>query len=485
VLLLNLREGSGPLYRRVYQELKSAIQAGRLRPGARLPSSRGLADDLGISRNTVLLAYEQLGAEGYVTTQGRSVTLVANTVPSRSVQFASAALGDEEPRLSCAARHLTRDPAVPPSASYATRPGIRYDFRYGLPAVREFPRETWRRLLAARARGNTRDAYGYASPAGYAPLRHVLSDYLRRARGLFCEADQIVIVNGSQQGFDLAARVLLDRGDGAIVEEPHYPGSRIALESAGARIVRIAVDQDGLDTSRLPGADAGVRLACVSPCHQFPSGVVMSLERRLALLDWAARANAWIVEDDYIGEMRYEGHPLEALQSLDQHGRVIYAGTFSKTLFPALRLAYLVLPHALVRPFQAMKWVSDRFAEVLTQQALTDFIASGQFERHLRRSTARNAARRSTLIKSLQQLCGDRIEISGRDAGVHLQVWLNGVAPGEVGAIIERAAQAGVGLYSTLPYYARTPKRAGLLFGYAALTEAEIRAGIRKLANIL
>ncbi len=484
-LLLSLRGASGPLYRRVYHALKSVIRAGRLGPAARLPSTRALAEDLGVSRNTVMLAYEQLAAEGYVVARHRSTTLVAGAVPPRTLPASSGPKAVGPLQISSYARRLTKDPAMPPSGSYARRPGVRYDFRYGRPAVDEFPREIWRRLLAARARRASREAFGYASPAGYGPLRDALSEYLRRARGLSCDAEQIVIVNGSQQAFDLTARVLLDPGDGAVVEEPHYPGASLTFGAAGARLIRIAVDAGGLDTARLPPAGARARLAYVTPCHQFPTGVIMPLERRLALLDWASRVGAWVVEDDYISEFRYEGRPLEALQALDHAGRVVYAGTFSKTLFPALRLAYLVLPRPLVRPFLAAKWVADRFSPVLAQEALTDFITSGQFERYLRRAGARNAARRRALIGALQQHFRGRVEIAGENTGVHLLVWLNDIRPRDLDDIVARAARAGVGLYSIRPYYARPPSRAGLLFGYASLTEPEIRAGIRLLLEVV
>jgi GntR family transcriptional regulator/MocR family aminotransferase len=479
MLLLNLRGARGPLYRRIYLALKSSIHGGRLGPAARLPSTRALAADLGVSRNTVMLAYEQLAAEGYLVSRGRSATSVAGKVPAAAAKVSDSPPGKAAPRLSAYARRLVGNPALP--ASFAAKSGLKYDFRYGRPAVDEFPREIWRRLLAARARRSSRDALGYAPPAGCAPLRERLAGYLRRARGLACDAEQIVIVNGSQQGIDLVARVLLDAGDAAVVEEPHYPGATIPFEAAGAKLVRVPVDGKGLDPSRLP---ASARLAYVTPCHQFPSGVIMPLERRLALLDWAARAGAWVVEDDYVSEFRYEGSPLEALQALDRGARVIYLGTFSKTLFPALRLAYLVLPRALERPFHAAKWAADRFSPMLAQEALADFIAGGQFERYLRRAGARNAARRRTLIAALHRHFGDRVEIAGENTGVHLVVWLNGVRPEATGALVERAARAGVGLYSIAPYYARPQRRAGLLFGYASLSEAEIRAGIRVLAEV-
>ena len=485
MLLLNLRATGGPLYRRVYHALKTAIRAGRLGPAARLPSTRALAQDLGVSRNTVMVAYEQLAAEGYVVSRHRSITSVAAAVPAAVLPAPAGPQAETRVRISSYAQRLTTHPAMRPSVAAAGRAALRYDFRYGRPALDEFPREIWRRLLARCAKRASRDAFGYASPAGYAPLRQALAEYLKRARGVSCDADRIVIVNGSQQAFDLCARLLLDPGDCAVVEEPHYPGVTLTFEAVGARLIRVPVDKQGLDTARLPTAGARVRLAYVTPCHQFPSGVIMPLERRLALLDWAARTQAWVIEDDYVSEFRYEGSPLEALQSLDRGGRVIYVGTFSKTLFPALRLAYVVLPRALVPAFLNAKWISDRFSAMLAQQALADFITSGQFERYLRRAGARNAKRRRALITALQQHFGGRIEIAGENTGVHLLVWLNGVRMSGLDAIIARAADAGVGLYSIGPYYARTPRRAGLLFGYASLTEAEIRAGIRRLAEVI
>ena len=483
-MLLNLREASGPLYRRVYHAPKVMIRAGRLGPAARLPSTRVLARDLGVSRNTVTLAYEQLAAEGYLVSRHRGTTWVAGAGPLRIMPPPDRPMVEPTPRLSAYARRLVRDPIVPSSPSAAARPVPRFDFRYGSPAVDEFPREIWRRLLAARARRASRESFGYGSPAGYGPLREALGEYLGRARGVGCDAERIVIVNGSQQALDLVSRVLLDPGDAAVVEEPHYSGATVPFEAAGARLIRVSVDASGLDTSKLPPAAAGARLAYVTPCHQFPTGVIMPLERRLALLRWASRVGAWLVEDDYVSEFRYEGHPLEALQSLDRAGRVIYIGTFSKTLFPALRVAYLVLPPPLVRPFIAAKWAADRFSAPLAQEALTDFISSGQFERYLRRAGARNASRRQALIEALRRHFGNRIEIAGENTGVHLVVWFNDVRPRDLDAIMARAAQAGVSVYSIAPAYTRPPTRAGLLLGYAALNEAEIRAGIRRLAEM-
>jgi GntR family transcriptional regulator/MocR family aminotransferase len=482
-MLLDLK-GRGPLYRRIGHALKSAIRAGRLGGGARLPSTRALAGDLGVSRNTVMLAYEQLVAEGYIVSRHRSTTSVAAGVPPPTPSASPAQKPAGRPRLSAYGRWLTRDPGMPPSGSYAPRPGLRYDFRYGRPAIQEFPHAVWRRLLTARVRRASIDAYGYASPAGYGPLREALTDYLARARGVTCDAEQIVIVNGSQQALDLTARVLIDPGDGVVLEEPHYHGARMVFAAAGARFIGIPVDGEGLDTGKLPTAGRA-RLACVTPCHQFPTGVIMPVGRRQALLDWASRSGAWIVEDDYVSEFRYEGRPLEALQALDHSGRVIYVGTFSKILFPALRLAYLVLPRPLVRSFVAAKWMADRYTAMLGQEALAEFISSGHFERYLRRARASNAGRRRALIDALRRHLGPRVEIAGDNAGVHLLVWLNDLSASDVESIVARAAAAGVGVYPIHSCYFRPPRRAGLLFGYASLTETEIRAGIERFATVV
>jgi GntR family transcriptional regulator/MocR family aminotransferase len=482
-MLLNLNATEEPLYRRVYLSLKAKIRDGGLGPAARVPSTRALARDLGVSRNTVMLAYEQLSAEGYLVSRHRAATSVAAVAPPRPSP-APARLAPERPaRVSAYARRLTERLDLGPSPSPGPRSVLRYDFRYGRPTVDEFPREIWRRLLAAHARRASSDALGYGSPAGHGGLRTALSEYLGRARGVASDPERIVVVNGTQQAIDLIARVLLDAGDGAVVEEPHYPGATIPFEAVGARLLRVPVDAGGLDPARLPSVARRPRLAYVTPCHQFPSGVIMPLDRRLALLQWASGVGAWVVEDDYVSEFRYEGHPLEALQSLDRNERVIYVGSFSKTLFPALRVGYLVLPRALVRPFLAAKWAADRFSAPLYHEALADLITSGQFERYLRRAGARNAGRRRALIAALREHFGGRVEIAGENTGVHLVVWLNDVPPRDLPALIARAARAGVGIYPVGLFYAKPPKRAGLLFGYAALTESEIRAGVRRLAE--
>jgi GntR family transcriptional regulator/MocR family aminotransferase len=304
-------------------------------------------------------------------------------------------------------------------------------------------------------------------------------------RGLKADPDRIMIVNGTQQALDLICRVLLSPGDRVLMEEPHYTGARCAFQAAGAELVFSPVDDDGMRIPRpVPGKRA-CRLAYVTPSHQFPTGAVLSIERRLELLAWASRSGAFIVEDDYDGEYRYDGQPLQALSGFDREGSTIYVGTFSKILFPALRLGYLVLPEPLVEPFVATKAVGDTGTAALEQLALADFINSGHFDRHLRRTTTSNAARRQALVAALRQQFEDRVEICGANAGLHVFAWLKGKSGDPIRNASERAENAGVGLYTADPFYPKPPDRTGILLGYAALRERDIREGIRRLAAAL
>jgi GntR family transcriptional regulator/MocR family aminotransferase len=365
------------------------------------------------------------------------------------------------------------------------RPGLTYDFRYGLPAVGDFPHALWGRLMARRAQTASIRSLGYGEPEGYLPLREALADYLRRARGVVCEPGQILIVNGSQQALDITARVLLNPGDGVVIEDPHYEGARQVFVAVGARLLTVPVDTEGLDVASFPRAAAAARIIYVTPSHQFPTGAVMPLERRLRLLAWARDAGAYILEDDYDSEYRYDTRPFEAVQGLDRSGRVIYVGTFSKVLFPSLRLGYLVLPQPLVKAFTIAKWLTDRHTPTLEQTVLADFIRLGHFARHLRRSRAHNAARRLALLDALEEHLGDRAEIAGANAGIHVLIWLRDFGLGEMRRFVDRAERAGVGIYPVTPYYLRPPKRPGLLLGYASMDEPEIRAGIQRLAALL
>ncbi|MGH9889132.1 MAG: PLP-dependent aminotransferase family protein, partial [bacterium] len=304
--------------------------------------------------------------------------------------------------------------------------------------------------------------------------------HLRRSRAVACDPSQVIVVNGSQQALDLVVRVLIEPGDGVAIEDPSYQGTREVLRAAGARLQGARVDRDGLDPASLPDK---ARVAFVTPSHQFPTGAILPLARRQALLRWARRRNAVIVEDDYDGEFRYDGKPLESLQGLDTEGRVLYVGTFSRTIFSALRIGYLIVPKALLPAFTAAKWLCDRHTATLEQDTLAEFINTGMYERHLRRVRRRNALRRDVLLEALHQHLGDRIEITGDGAGAHIVLWPD-VRLSEEAAVAAAAAR-GVGVYGVGRYFLKRPSRPGIMLGYPRLREAEIREGVRRLARIL
>ncbi|NNL67223.1 MAG: PLP-dependent aminotransferase family protein, partial [Myxococcales bacterium] len=325
---------------------------------------------------------------------------------------------------------------------------------------------------------------GYGEPGGAPELRGALAGYLRRARGVDCEPERILITHGSQQAVDLVGRVLVDPGDRIGLEEPHYSGFRFALGAFGAEPVPIPVDEDGLVVDAL-ATRGPLRGVCVTPSHQFPTGSVLSLERRLALLAWAERENAFVLEDDYDGEYRYEGRPVPSLQGLDRGGRVLYVGTASKILFPSLRIGWLVVPDSLARPFELAKAYADTGGASLEQRVLAEFIEAGHLERHVRRSRTRNARRREALERAVATHLGGVARLSGTRAGLHGLLWMPEL-PATREADFRRACERrGVGLYPLRPYYARLPEQAGFLLGYAALSEQDIEAGIARTAKVL
>jgi GntR family transcriptional regulator/MocR family aminotransferase len=357
---------------------------------------------------------------------------------------------------------------------------LRYDFIYGRSDLATFPFEMWRRMLLRQVRKASVRQFDYGSALGSQPLREAICAHLRRSRAVVCDPDEVIIVNGSQQALDLVIRVLVNRGDRVAIENPHYDGVRGSLQAAGARVRAVPVDRDGLNPERLPD-DA--RLAFVTPSHQFPTGAILPLDRRLALLAWARRRNAVVVEDDYDGEFHYGGRPLESLQGLDTEGRVIYIGTFSRTVFPSMRIGYLVAPASLVPALTAAKWLSDLHSASLEQQTLADFIAGGMYERHLRRLRKRNTARRAVLLEAIAKYLGDCVEVTGEGAGAQVVLWPRKKVVEE--AVVAAAAQKGVGIYGISHCWLRQPSRAGFLLGYARLGEQEIREGIRLLGQIL
>jgi GntR family transcriptional regulator / MocR family aminotransferase len=337
----------------------------------------------------------------------------------------------------------------------------------------------WRRLLLKCARRVSEPELDYGPAGGHTDLRAAICAHLRRSRAVNCDPSQIVVVNGSQQALDLISRVLVQPGDRVAVEDPGYQGTTEILRAAGARLLPVSVDDQGLDPGRLP---AGARVVFVTPSHQFPSGAILPLARRLALLKWAARRDAVIVEDDYDGEFRYEGQALESLQGLDRDSRVIYVGTFSRTIFSALRIGYLVVPKSLVDAFSAGKWLCDRHTPSLEQATLAEFISSGMYERYLRSVRRRNTARREVLLGAVEKYLRDRVQVGGAAAGAHVVLWPEARISEQV--VVAAAASRGVGVYPISPYYLKSPERTGVLLGYSRVTENQILEGIRRLGRV-
>ncbi len=476
------RASDVPLHRQLYEALRQAILEGRLRPGARLPSTRTLAAELGSSRNTVLAAVAQLTDEGYLEGRVGAGTTVRGTLPetllhARTDGVAAARGEGTAAQLSSRGAQLIR-------ARLGARPGpVARPFRPGVPAYDEDVIARWGQITARRCSGVSRPLLDYGDPVGYTPLREAIATYLREARAVRCEAEQVVVVSGSQQGLDLAARLLLDPGDRAWIEDPGYPGARGALLAAGARVMPVHVDGDGLDVARGMRVAPDARLAYVTPSHQYPLGVTMSLSRRLALLQWARARRAWIVEDDYDSEYRYTGRPLASLQGLDRGGRVISVGTFSKVLFPALRLGYVVVPPALVDAFAAARGLVDRHPPSVTQAVLAEFIAEGSFARHVRRMRVRYAEGQAALVQAARKELDGVLEVSPAEAGMHLVGWLPAAVDDR--AVSAAALQAGVEAPALSTFRLRRSPRGGLLLGYAAWRPDELREAASVLAGVL
>ena len=484
MVLVGLRPQSPePLYRQIYDELRRQILTGRLKHGARLPSTRDFARDLHVARSTVVQAFEQLRAEGYIDTSGRGSTFVARTLPDSRIE-ADRTKGQQVP-LRVASPPARRAKLIarawPHFPTIANRPARA--FRTSVPALDIFPVDVWGRLAARRWRRSPPASLGYADASGLDILRQAIADYVTTARGVRCTADQVIVTSGSQQGVDLASRVLLDTGDKVWMEDPGYFGAGGAFVAAGCTLAPVSVDDEGLNVAEGIRRAPDARLAFVTPARQLPLGVTMSLRRRLALLDWAAKRRAWILEDDYDSEFRYSTRPLSALQGLDNAGCVIFSGTFSKVMFPALRLGYLVVPEALVNAFTAARRYLDLCPPYLTQAVMADFMNDGHFVRHIRRMRTVYAARRQLLVTLLARELGDFVDIDAPDSGMNLIAWL---PPTFNDIEVSRALAADE--IDALPLSACVLKRTlrpGLLLGFSGIREPELRQGAARLARTL
>ncbi|MGY2167472.1 MocR-like pyridoxine biosynthesis transcription factor PdxR [Pseudomonas gingeri] len=471
--------------RRIYARLRQQIEDGTLAAGAKLVSTRALAAELGVSRTTVTAAYEQLAAEGFVVTTAGKAARVAQVVAASSEGVRS----DRTPRKELPPALSLYGQRVAALTPYTVAsPGARIDFRYGSVASGDFPALGWQRAYRAELVKRQPTLY-YGQPEGEERLRRALQGYLRRARGLTCEAEQILVVHGSQQGLDLCARLLLNPGDTFAFEEPGYRMARYCFEATGATVLPTPVDVNGLDTGALPEDDR-VRLAYVTPSHQFPMGAVLPIARRLELLAWASRHRAWIIEDDYGGEFRYGQRPIDALQSMDTEARVIYVGTFSKALSPQLRLGYLVLPRELVRVFREAKRLTDRHSARWEQNVLAALIESGTYERHVRRLRRENERRRRALLEAVEEHLAGCGQLVGMAAGLHGVLLLPALRAADESALRATALERGVGVYPLSPLFAvpasaAQGRPAGLILGYAGLTTQDIHEGVRILAGVV
>jgi GntR family transcriptional regulator/MocR family aminotransferase len=432
----------------------------------------------------VTVAYEKLLAEGYLETRTGSRTFVPAEFRPSPGQGGTAA-----PARPAAAPHLAQYGTRALALAATGQPEVRrIDFRYGAVSASDFPALAWRRAIT-NVPGARDERLLYGDPAGTPELRSALQAYLWRARGLRCEAGQIIVVNGTQQGLDLCARLLLDPGDHVVIENPCYGLARDTFAASGAVTVPVGVDADGMQTGHL-AALAPARLAFVTPSHQFPLGAIMSVSRRHDLLAWAEAVSGYVIEDDYDSEFRYEGRPIETLRMLDTGDRVIYIGTISKTLSPSLRLGYVVAPAALHAGFVAVKRFADRQSPDLLQKAVAAMITNGTYERHVRRLRSRNAGRRTALLRALDRHLGPRISVAGEAAGLHIVVWFHDIPLRSEQALVDQAAVSGVGIYPIEPHWDPLQKRtvpacAGAILGYASLAEAQIEEGTARLAHVV
>jgi len=482
-LIIHLDEGSPePLHRQVYGELRRAILGGRLVPGQRVPSTRALALRLGVSRATVTSGYEQLASEGYLEAVPGSGTRVCRQLPEDLLE------PERTPEQTPAAHRLIPLTAAGKALQRLAFPRLAVgelpiDFRHGRPALDAFPMAIWNRLLARHGRSASKAMLDYEpDPRGHEPLREAIAAHLRQTRAVHCGAAQVIILGGVQQALDLVLRVLVGPGETVAMEDPGYPGASCAFHAHGAKLLPLPIVDGVLSLEPLARASR-CRLVYVTPSHQYPTGIVMGLAQRLELLAQCRRAGALILEDDYDSEFRYSGRPLPALQGLDGQGAVLYAGTFSKSMFPALRVGYLVAPRELVEVLARARWAADRQTPSLEQYALNDFLREGHLDRHIRRMRLLYSRRRAVLLEELEHRFRDRATFWGESAGLHLMVrFRTRLKDAE---LIRRAAAQGVGLESTEGCRIAGRGRGEFLLRFGCLDEATIREGLRRLASVM
>ena len=487
------RRKQAPLVSQLYLVLREAILTGQLSRGQRLPSTRGLATELGISRTTVINAFDQLTAEGYLSGNVGRGTYVSEELPEDRlmVKFChqpdsdSATSSNRRKRTSYSARgqQFTNSETAIPEFVEPIKP-----FRPGIPALDEFPIDTWSRLSRRRWKTVSVQDLSYGDPAGYRPLREAIAEYVRGFRGVRCETDQIFVVSGTQQAVDIVARLAIDQGDKVLFENPGYPRARSAFIAANAKIIPVEVDRCGFHVEKAIAKAPDARLAYVTPSHQFPLGVTLSIERRMQLIDWANRNRGLIFEDDYDSEYRYAHRPIPSLQGLDRGQRTIYVGSFSKVIYPSLSIGYAIVPRCMAEGFNNAMALSSRPASTVDQMVLTDFINEGHFARHLRRMRKVHEHRRTTLVEGIKEQFADHLKIVGCDAGLHCAArLLKSKDDREVSARLEETGVTAPAISDFLLSGAGSPPRSevsGLVFGFACSKPNQIRSAIRRMQSV-
>ena len=476
-----------PLYRQIYAKIRRSILSGEFHAGRQLPASRDLAMQLSISRMTVLNAYDQLIAEGYIETKTGAGTFVAAHLPEEFLTAPKVRRQENEreilPRklnLSSFAKRVSKESSLILRYNQITPP---VPFQHGLAAVEEFPFEVWTKLSNKSYRTLKRQNFGYGEPAGLYLLREAIAAHLKSVRAVNCSPEQVIITTGAQQAFDFIGRVFLETGAEVLIENPCYFGVKQSFQTFGAKFVPVEVDAEGFNIQKVSPKNERARLAYVTPSHQFPLGVMMTLTRRMQLLEWAKKHEAWIIEDDYDSEFRYTGRPLPSLQGLDQNGRVLYVGTFSKTVFPALRLGCLVVPEDLIEIFTSLRAVSGSQSPLTDQATLAEFISEGHFTRHIRRMRRLYEERQNTLVSEIKKHLSGKLEVKSLVSGMHVIGWLPEGADDT--KIVERAAEAGIRTAAVSNHSLTERKRPGLILGYTAINEKQIKSGVGKLAEVL
>jgi GntR family transcriptional regulator/MocR family aminotransferase len=472
-----------PIYKQICREMRQAIICGRLRGGARLPASRVLANELGVSRNTIISVFDSLISEGYIESRVGDGTYVARVLPEEhllpreAIKTICAASILEHNTLSSRGRML----AKASMSSRIAEPALPRPFCADLPAVDAFPTEAWGRLMTKCWHKITPNMLGHVDPAGYEPLQQAITQHLQAARFVRCSAEQIIVTSGSQQSLDLIARLLIDAGDAVWIEEPGYIGARGVFAAAGARLIPVPVDEAGLNIAAGRALEPNPKIIFVSPSRQYPLGMTLSAERRRELIEFSNRTGAWIVEDDYDNEFRYDGTPLPAMQSLVNADRVIYLGTFSKSLLPAFRLGYMVVPNGLAKSFVTAQTTITRHAPILEQMTLYEFMASGQFAAHIRKMRHIYFERQTTLVNLAARHLSDFVTVCPAETGMHVV----GFFTREIDdiAFCDAAQRRGISLRPLSIYYLQNPKRSGLILGFAATPSSRIISGVERLAK--